>query len=249
MKKCNILKVNICVTNMKELLKFIDKHLKEVKGEYLCFSNVHTTVMAEEEEEYLKVQNSSLLSLPDGGPLSVIAKKKGFKEAERVTGPDFMMEIFKVSQEKGYSHFFYGSTQETLDELKSNLKNKFPELNIVGMISPPFRSLTEEENIKITNDINKRNPDFLWVGLGAPKQEIWMYNHKNKINSLMVGVGAGFDYHANKIQRAPLIMQKYSLEWLYRLIQDPKRLFKRYLQTNTKFIFYILRDKISRRMS
>jgi len=249
MNKCKILKVDICVTNMKELLRFIDNHLREVKGEYLCFSNVHTTVMAQEEEDYLQVQNSSLLSLPDGGPLSVIAQKRGFKEAERVTGPDFMMEIFKVSEEKGYSHFFYGSTQETLDELKKNLRNRFPKLNIVGMISPPFRPLTEEESIKITNEINETNPDFLWVGLGAPKQEVWMYNHKSKINSLMVGVGAGFDYHANKIQRAPSIMQKYSLEWLYRLIQDPKRLFKRYLQTNTKFIFYILRDKISRRMS
>ncbi|SFD09946.1 WecB/TagA/CpsF family glycosyltransferase [Bacillus sp. UNCCL81] len=247
MKKSKILKVNISVITMKKLVSLIKNHLQEIKGDYICFSNVHTTVMAYEREDYLKVQNSALLALPDGAPLSVIIKKRGFDESERVTGPDFMSEIFNISEKEGYSHFFYGSTKETLEELEKNLKSRFPKINIVGTISPPFRPLTKEENLSVINKINETNADFLWVGLGAPKQEIWMYNQKSKINSLMIGVGAGFDYHANKIKRAPLVMQRCSLEWLYRLYQDPKRLFKRYLETNTKFIFYVLKEIIFKR--
>jgi N-acetylglucosaminyldiphosphoundecaprenol N-acetyl-beta-D-mannosaminyltransferase len=247
MKKCKILKVNLCITTMKELLDYIQSNIRVIKGGYLCFSNVHTTVTSFENEEYLKIQNSSILSLPDGAPLSIIMKKRGFKEADRITGPDFMSEIFKISEELGYTHFFYGSKKETLNLLEANLKEKYPKLNIVGLISPPFRPLTIDENREVIQQINQSNADFLWVGLGAPKQEIWMFEQKNKINSIMVGVGAGFDYHANLIKRAPILMQKYSLEWLYRLIQDPKRLLERYITTNTKFIYYILKDLLKRK--
>lgn len=240
MKVCNILGVNINVVNMGQVVKNIDYNLPKIKGKYICVSNVHTTVMANENEEYKNIQNSSYMSLPDGRPLSIISKIRGFREAERVTGPDLMEEIFEISIKKGYSHYFYGSTESTLLRLKDTLRFKYPELKIVGMYSPPFRSLLEAEDIEIVDNINKVNPDFLWVGLGAPKQEIWMYNHKNRINSLMIGVGAGFDYHANLIKRAPRIMQKLSLEWLYRLIQEPKKLWKRYFITNTKFIIKIL---------
>ena len=176
------------------------------------------------------------MSLPDGKPLSLISKKRGFKEAERVTGPDLMEELFNISEKMGYKHYFYGSTQETLKTLKEKLNDKYPNMKIVGMHSPPFRKLTEDEDKEIIELINNSNPDFIWVGLGAPKQEIWMYEHKNKLTGLMIGVGAGFDYHADNISRAPKWMQNMSLEWLYRLIQDPKRLFYRYMNTNMKFI-------------
>lgn len=112
------------------------------------------------------------------------------------------------------------------------------------MYSPPFRILTEDEDKKIINEINTKSPDFLWVGLGAPKQELWMYEHKNKVNSLMIGVGAGFDYLAGNIKRAPKWMQIVGFEWLYRLIQDPKRLFKRYLVTNLKFLIFLIKMSI-----
>lgn len=236
LKTCNILGVNINVTNMEETVKVITENLEDVKGDYICVSNVHTTVMAYEDESYQDIQNAGFMALPDGKPLSIVSKKKGFREAERVTGPDLMEEVFKISEERGYRHYFYGSTQDTLDLLKIKLKEKYPELKIVGMYSPPFRKLTIEEDKEIIKNINRVNPDFVWVGLGAPKQEIWMSEHKERVNGLMIGVGAGFDYHSGNITRAPKWMQTLSLEWLYRLIQDPKRLIRRYLITNSKFI-------------
>ncbi|WP_040207147.1 WecB/TagA/CpsF family glycosyltransferase [Neobacillus jeddahensis] len=237
---CNILGVNINVTNMEHTLDYIKNNLNELKGKYICVSNVHTTVMASENNSYLNIQNSGIMALPDGKPLSVISKVKGHKSAGRVTGPDLMEEIFKISVHNGYTHYFYGSTEDTLINLKKILEGKYPKLKIVGMYSPPFRNILKAEDQEIVSNINKCNPDFIWVGLGAPKQEIWMYEHKDKVNGLMVGVGAGFDYHANKLMRAPILMQKLSLEWLYRLMQDPKRLFKRYFETNIKFIYYTL---------
>ena len=243
MESCNILGVNINVTNMNETVSYICNNLEELKGNYICVSNVHTTVMAYENEVYRNIQNFGAMALPDGGPLSVISRKRGFKEAERVTGPDLMGEIFKISEEKLYKHYFYGSTQETLDELKIKLNRNYPKLNIAGMFSPPFRKLTNEEDNEVIKMINDAKADFIWVGLGAPKQEIWMYDHKDKSNGLMLGVGAGFDYHADKLERAPKWMQKSNLEWFYRLCQEPKRLFKRYFNTNFKFIYYVARDK------
>ena len=237
LKTCNILGVNINVTNMKETVKIITENLENIKGNYICVSNVHTTVMSYGDESYREIQNRGFMALPDGKPLSIVSKNRGFKEAERVTGPDLMEEIFKISEEKGYKHYFYGSTQETLDTLKVKLNKNYPNMSIVGMYSPPFRKLTEEEDSEIIENINKVNTDFIWVGLGAPKQEIWMNEHKDKVDGLMIGVGAGFDYHAGNITRAPKWMQHMSLEWLYRLLQDPKRLVKRYFVTNIKFIY------------
>ena len=243
LKTCYILGVNINVTNMEDTVKVITENLDDIKGDYICVSNVHTTVMSYEDECYRDIQNSGFMALPDGKPLSVISKKRGFSKAERVTGPDLMQEVFKISEEKGYSHYFYGSTQDTLDKLKKKLNEKYPNMKIVGMYSPPFRKLTNKEDREIIGNINKLNPDFIWVGLGAPKQEIWMSKNSNNVNGLMIGVGAGFDYHAGRIKRAPKWMQNISLEWLYRLTQDPKRLFKRYFYTNSKFIIYYLKNK------
>lgn len=237
MRTCNILGINVAVTNMDETVKCLEENIEKLKGKYICVSNVHTAVMAYENEEYRNIQNEAYLILPDGNPLSKISKKRGFYEAERVTGPDLMGRIFEDSEEKGYKHYFYGSTEETLFLLKDKLLKNYPRLNIVGMYSPPFKSEVELESKEKIDEINSLKPDFIWIGLGAPKQEKWMALHKNKLNGLMVGVGAGFDYYAEKIKRAPEFMQKNSLEWFYRLLQDPRRLFKRYLKTNLKFIF------------
>ena len=237
-KTCKILGVNIAAVNMKSLLKFITTNLDKLKGEYICVSNVHTTVMAYDNKNYLNVQNNSILSIPDGGPLSSVGRKRGYIEMQRTTGPDLLDEILKISTDKKYKHYFYGSTNETLDKLQNEIKKKYGDIYIVGKYSPPFRKLTKEEDLQIVDNINKANPDFVWVGLGAPKQENWMYNHKGRVNALMVGVGAAFDYLAGNIKRAPMWMQKLNLEWLYRLIQDPLRLFSRYLYTNIKFIIY-----------
>ncbi len=239
--KCNIIGTDILVTNMAKTVELIEKNIEKLRGKYICVGNVHTTVMAHDDANYHTVQKEAAFVLPDGKPLSVYSQKHGFTEAERVTGPDLMLELFK--RENGLKHYFYGSTQETLDMLREKLKEQYPNLKIAGMVSPPFHELSEEEDAEAVRAINESGADVIWVGLGAPKQENWMYAHKDKVNGVMIGVGAGFDYHAGNIKRAPMWMQKMSLEWLYRLLQDPKRLFKRYLVTNTRYLYLIKKEK------
>ena len=238
---CTILGVNILVADMERMVDFVEKNIRKLKGEYVCVSNGHTTVTAFEDEEYRRIQNGAVLNFPDGEPLSIVSRRRGFKEAQRVTGPDFMEQMFLKGHEgDGLRHFFYGGSQDTLDTLKTVLEEKYHGIQIAGMYSPPYRPLTEEEDKEAVKIINESNPDIIWVGLGAPKQEKWMADHKGKVSGLMFGVGAGFDYHAGKLKRAPKWMQKISMEWFMRLLQDPKRLWKRYLVTNIKFIWYIL---------
>ncbi|MGN0161895.1 MAG: WecB/TagA/CpsF family glycosyltransferase [Lachnospiraceae bacterium] len=246
LKYCRILGTNINVTSMEEITEYIKDHLEDLRGEYICVSNVHTTVMSHDDDSYNLIQNSAAMALPDGKPLSVVSKLYGFKEANRVTGPDLMERLFQESnQGTKLRHYFYGSAPETLELLGTRLSDNYPNMDVAGMFSPPFRPLTDEEDADIVTKINETHPDIIWVGLGAPKQEKWMYDHRNKLTGVMIGVGAGFDYHAGNIKRAPMWMQKCSLEWLYRLMQDPKRLFKRYLVTNFRFIFLVLMEKFS----
>lgn len=235
MKKCNILGTNIAVTNMEEVVHEIECNIDSLRGKYICVSNVHTTVMAYEDAYYQTIQNGAAFALPDGKPLSLYSKVHGFSTAERVTGPDLMGTLFE--RDNGLKHFFYGGTEETIDILKKKLPQTYEKLQIVGMVSPPFRALTKEEDEAIIQKINDAGADIIWIGLGAPKQERYMAEHEEKVNGVMIGVGAGFDYYAGTIKRAPIWMQKMSLEWLYRLIQDPKRLFKRYFVTNIKFLW------------
>ena len=233
----NILGVEIADINMPWLISFTEENLEKLGGDYICVANVHTTVKAYEDETYRTIQNGGILAIPDGGPLATVGRKRGAVQMSRTTGPDYMEEIFKISAGRGYRHYFYGSTEETLVKLRNNLVDKYPGITVAGIYSPPFRDLSEQEDDEIVRMINDTSPDFIWVGLGAPKQEKWMAAHQTRMNGLMVGVGAGFDYMAGNINRAPAFMQNHSLEWLYRLIQDPKRLFKRYLVTNSKFIW------------
>lgn len=240
---CKILGVNISTLSKQETICYIENNLQNFSGKYICIANVHTTVMSFDDINFKNIQNNSVMSLPDGAPLSAVARKRGFKCAERVTGPDLMGEIFKKSNQYGYRHYFYGGKPETLEQLQRVLQVKYPYIKIVGMYSPPFRELTEQENHDIIEEVNECRPDFIWVGLGAPKQEKWMADHKGKVHGLMIGVGAGFEYHAGNLKRAPKWMQTYSLEWLYRLMQEPRRLLKRYLYTNFKFMWLIMKGK------
>lgn len=239
---CEILGTRINVTSMERTLSFLKDHLDELRGNYICVSNVHTTVMAYEDDNYRKIQNGGAMALPDGAPLSIYSRKHGFADAKRVTGPDLMLELLKESKDKGYRHFFYGATQETLEAMKRVIEQDYPNAQIAGMYAPPFRPLRPEEDEAVVGLINQEKPDFIWVGLGAPKQEQWMYEHRGQLCGVSIGVGAGFDYLAGTIKRAPWLMQKLCLEWLYRLLQDPKRLWKRYVTTNIKFIRYIQRE-------
>lgn len=236
---CRILNTNISVTNMEATKKFLEDNLETLRGDYICVSNVHTTVMAFRDEQYRKIQNGGAMAVPDGQPLSIVSRGRGYKNAERVPGPDLMVEMLKESEEKGYRHYFYGGKEETLEILKQKLREQFPKLQIAGMYSPPFRKLTEEEDKQIIQMINDTKPDFIWVALGAPKQEIWMYEHRNQFQGVMLGVGAAFGFTAGTTKRAPQWMQRLCLEWLYRIGQDPKRLIPRYLSTNFSFVWHV----------
>ncbi len=243
MQECNIMGVNIAVTNMEEFKKYVEEHLDELRGQYICVTNVHTTVTAYENSEYLNVQNSAAIRMPDGAPLSKTARKKGYKTAERVTGPSYMLEVLAESKDKGYRHVFYGSTPETIEKMENKIKEKYPGvIDSCMFYSPAFKKNAELETEEMINQINDFKPDFIWVGLGAPKQENWMYLHKGKFNAVCLGVGAAFDYLADNIKRAPKWMQKASLEWLYRLCQNPK-LFKRYWHSNLCYLKNNMKEK------
>ena len=245
MKTCQILGVKIAVTNMEQTVKYLEDNISNLRGKYITVCNGHTSVMAYEDKKYRQVQNEAVLSLPDGEPLSIVSRRRGHVEAERVTGPDLMEEMFVRGQAGNeLKHYFYGGTQDTLDKLKVILENKYPNLQVAGMYSPPFRTLTEKEKREDVERINQSEADIIWVGLGAPKQENWMHEHKGKLCGVSVGVGAGFDYHAGKLKRAPKWVQRISMEWFVRLIQDPKRLWKRYLVTNVKFIWYTRKERV-----
>ena len=154
---CNIMGVNIAAINMNWLLKYIDENLSDIKGDYICVSNVHTTVTSYEDAAYCAVQNGGLMAIPDGGPLSSVGRKRGYSDMDRTTGPSLMGEIFKISAEKGYRHYFYGSTEETLKLLKEKLQANYPGIQIAGMYSPPFRPLTEEEDKNIIENIKMKD--------------------------------------------------------------------------------------------
>lgn len=242
MEYCKILGTNINVTDMNKTLNYLEEHLEELRGKYICVSNVHTTVMAYRNDEYRNVQNHAAMALPDGKPLSIVSKKRGHEGARRVPGPDLMPKVFELSREKKYRHYFYGSKQETLDKLMTKLKEKYPYLEIVGSESPPFHALSEEEDKESIQKINETKPDFIWVALGAPKQENWMYMHENQVNGVMIGVGAAFDFLAGTVKRAPRWMQEMCLEWLYRILQDPVRLIPRYVSTNFRFLWNVHKE-------
>lgn len=242
LRYCRILNTNINVTTMQDTVDYLTENLEELRGNYICVSNVHTTMTSFRDAAYNMVQNSGAMALPDGKPLSIVCRARGFYDAGRVPGPDLMPRIFQISKEKNYRHYFYGGSQETLDKLKEELLRQYPWLNIAGMYSPPYRSLTKEEDEAAVSNINAAKPDFIWVALGAPKQEIWMYEHQFKVNGVMLGVGAAFDFCAGTVKRAPGWVQELCLEWLYRLVQDPRRLFARYLTTNASFLFHVIRE-------
>lgn len=242
-KRVNVIGVPISAVNLEIALDYLDKNFDDIRGNYICASNAHTTVMAHEDKDYLEVQSNSIMSLPDGKPLSVVGKKKGFKDMQKTTGPHFMQSTFTDERFKNKKHYFYGSTEETLNLLIKNVKEKYPNLNICGYEPSIFRELDEKDLNELIERINKSDADFVWVGIGAPRQEKLMYRLKGKTNTIMTGVGGAFNILAGLVNDAPKWMQNVGLEWFYRLIKDPKRLFKRYVVTNTKFIWYNLKDK------
>lgn len=240
---CRILGVKTAAATMGEATDVVCQHYKQWRGKYITFANTHAVVMADDRKEYRKAQDNAVLTFADGYPIAAYERKKGYQRAERIAGPDFMTEIFDRSAKEGYRHYFYGSSQQTLRRLRKNLQQNYPGMLIAGMYAPSYSEKLEQDYTRDIERINHTKPDFVWIGMGAPKQELWMYQNKGKIDGLMLGVGAGFDFHAGTRKRAPIWMQKCGLEWFYRFLQEPGRLGKRYLTTNFKFVWYVMRKK------
>lgn len=239
--KLDDLDISSSVTAIEEWIKTG----RSIPAKYVCVTNVNSVVEAQKDGFLKKITNESDLSVCDGMPLVWLAKMTGGKLRERVYGLSLMNRVLAVSEKKGYSHYFYGSTDSVLQNMIRNIKVKYPSLKIKGSYSPPFRKLTQEEDDIIVSDINNSGADIVWIGLGYPKQEIWMYEFGKFIKCpVLIGVGAAFDFLAGNKAQAPRWMQNSGLEWLFRLLSEPRRLWRRYLINNTLFILFLFKELI-----
>ena len=209
-------------------------------GSYVCFATVHMVMEAFDNAEYGAKVNAANIVLPDGMPLVWMQKLQGLRNATRVRGNDLMRMLCEYAEANNLSVGFYGGKHEIIDRIKERALKEFPDLKIVYAVSPPFRDLTEQENAQITAEINRAEPDILFVGLGCPKQENWMWAHRKKVKSVMLGVGAAFDFYAGNVKEAPEWMGNLGLEWLFRFKQEPRRLWRRYLILNPRFVLLAL---------
>jgi N-acetylglucosaminyldiphosphoundecaprenol N-acetyl-beta-D-mannosaminyltransferase len=203
---------------------------------YVAICNVHVVVSASRDEEYRAVINGADMATPDGAPVAWMLRRQGFRGQSRVSGPDLMWALCEAAHMQGIGIYCYGSTETTLAHLEERVRASFPRLPL-HVEAPPFRALSHDEDAEVVGRINASGAGIVFVGLGCPKQERWMATHRGKINAVMIGVGAAFDFHAGTVPRAPRWMREHGLEWLHRLASEPRRLWRRYLVTNTLFIF------------
>lgn len=238
----HVLDTHIDAIGWDEVVSRIASWAAHRQSRVVALCNVHSVVTASQEPAFQTVLSQADLALPDGAPVAWALRREGFSEQQRINGPDLTWRYLQVAEQLGQSVFFYGSTQDTLDRLLVTIKASFPKLKIVGMESPPYRELSEDEDQAYVDQINQSGANVLFVGLGCPKQEAWMAAHRGRIKAVMLGVGAAFDYHAGTIQRAPVWMQKIGMEWFHRLLSEPRRLFKRYTVTNSIFIFRMMKN-------
>lgn len=206
------------------------------QSRYVTLCNVHSVVTASRSKSFGSVISQADMALPDGSPIAWALRREGFAKQERISGPDLMWRYLAIAERIGQSVFFYGSTDETLAKLIERVSTAFPKLRVAGKLAPAFRDLTPEEDQAHVDLINQSGANVVFVGLGCPKQEAWMAQHRGRVQAVMLGVGAAFDYHAGTVQRAPVWMQKLGFEWLHRLASEPRRLGSRYLVTNSAFI-------------
>ncbi|MBZ0167055.1 MAG: WecB/TagA/CpsF family glycosyltransferase [Candidatus Omnitrophica bacterium] len=237
----NILGVNIAVTSVERTTACVRKWIADRTQAYVCFAPVSTLVDCQKSAPYKNIINGATMTNPDGMPVVWVARWKGRKNIQRTCGPDFMERLFEESEGAGYRHFFYGGTSESKELLLQAIKRRWPGLKIAGAIAPPFRAVGELEESTLLEEINAARADVLWVGLGSPKQDYWMANHRDKLNvPVICGVGAAFDFIAGTKPMAPGWMRSGGLEWLFRLCCEPKRLWRRYVVGNSQFIYFLI---------
>jgi len=212
------------------------------ESRYVCACNVHSVVTAQSDERLASAVRGADMVVPDGAPVAWLMRKAGVASQQRVSGPDLMWRYYAAAAVYGESVFLLGGAPDTLEQLTARIRATFPGLRIAGAYSPPFRALSAEEDEALVRRLNESGATTIWVALGCPKQEIWMAGHRDRVRSVMIGVGAAFGFHAGTVRRAPAWMQRLSLEWLHRLLSEPGRLWRRYLTTNTLFILAAARQ-------
>lgn len=244
-----VLGVHVSATQIPQMIAKIEQWIvKREVSRYVTLTNVHAIMEAHRDSKFKEVLNSAAAVCPDGMPLVWLAQMRGLGLRRRVYGPDLLLDFCRATHEKGYSHFFYGGAEGVPERLAEELTRQFPGLRVAGCFSPPFRPLTLEEDQKVVEMINQAAPDLVWVGLGCPKQEFWMREHFEKVGApVMLGVGQAFDIYAGDLRQAPRWMRERGLEWFFRLIREPKRLWKRYLIYNSWFVFAVIRDSFRSR--
>lgn len=236
----DVLGVKVSAINLGMAVDLADQWIVAQKRGYICVSGVHGVMEAQKDPEFLNILNHAFINTPDGMPMSWVGRLQGQSQMDRVFGPDFMAAMCQLSAERGFRHFLYGGEPGVAELLKETLLRKFPGLRVVGTYTPPFRSLTAAEEEEVFAQVQAAKPHILWVGLSTPKQERFMAHYIDRLDvPLLVGVGAAFDYHTGRIRDCPRWVKRSGLQWLHRLLQDPKRLWKRYLRNNPAFVWNI----------
>ena len=235
--RVNVLGVGVSSINMPMAVDAITAAIRERRKGYVCITGVHGVMESQRNPELKRIHNDAFLVTPDGMPMVWLNKLRGKRFVERVYGPDLMLEICGISVERRFRHFFYGGTNGVTRRLKQSLESRFPGLEIVGTYEPPFRPLSATEEAELTCLVDKVRPDIVWVGISTPKQERFMAEYLAKLNTvLMIGVGAAFDMHSGEKKQCPRWLQRSGLEWFYRLCQEPRRLWRRYVANNPAFV-------------
>jgi len=241
LQRLNVLGVGVSAINTDLALATIDEWIHTGERQYVCVTGVHGVMESQRDPNVKHIHNQAGLVTPDGMPLVWLSRLKGLSHVERVYGPDFMLAFCEHSVAKGYRHFLYGGGDKVAGKLQRALETRFPGIKIVGTHTPPFRNLTPEEDVEVVEIINQAEPDVVWVGLSTPKQERWMAEHRRNLTApALIGVGAAFDFNAGLKHQSPRWIQRIGLEWLYRLITEPRRLWKRYLINNPLFILLLI---------
>lgn len=233
----DVLGVDVSAIDMDLALRTLDDWIEHGERSYVCITGVHGVMESQDDPELKRIHNEAGMVTPDGMPLVWFSRLQGRRHVERVYGPDLLLASCERSVARGYRHYFYGGNEGVPELLAERLCDRFPGLQVAGTYSPPFRPLTDEEDEEVVGRINATDPDIVWVGLSTPKQERWMAAHVGRIDAAaLIGVGAAFDFHAGLKAQAPRWMQRSGLEWFFRLLTEPRRLWKRYLKNNPRFI-------------
>jgi N-acetylglucosaminyldiphosphoundecaprenol N-acetyl-beta-D-mannosaminyltransferase len=245
--RTDVLGASIHALSWDEALERVEAWADARESRYVCLCNVHSVVTASRDAAFRRVINAADLAAPDGMPVAWSLRWLGFRGQPRIGGPDLMWRYCARAEANGQAIFLFGATEPTLGRLQTALRRSFPRLRLAGAISPPFRDMSAQETDEVIERLNASGANVIFIGLGCPKQEFWMAQHRARIRAVLVGVGAAFDYHAGTLPRAPLWMQQIGLEWLYRLAKEPRRLWRRYLSSNSAFIIGIVWQLLSRR--